>query len=58
MTCGVLFFRGGDDFVGRETDAVIDHAHAHVAGADGDLFGAVGMTVKTGLGDEEGEPAA
>ena len=31
----------------RHADAVIDHLQAHVGGAHGDLFGAVGMAIET-----------
>ena len=44
---------GGDDLVGGEADAVIDHFKAHFAGPDGDLLGAVGMTVEPRLAHQE-----
>src|SRR5690348_10525222 len=47
-----LLERGVDDAVGRETDALVDHFHAAVAGAHGDLLGAVRMTVEAGLADQ------
>ena len=42
----------------READAVIDHLHAGIAGARGDLLGAVGMAVEAGLADQEFQPPA
>ena len=43
---GVLLDGGGDDFGGGQADAFVVDVHAAIAGAGGDLFGAVGMAVK------------
>ena len=43
---------------GRQADALVDDVHADVAGADGDLLGAVGVAVEAGLADEDLQPAA
>ena len=43
---------------GGEADAVINDVHAGIAGAHGDLLGAVGMAVEARLADQEFEPAA
>ena len=49
--------RGGD-LGRRQADALVDDVHAGVARADGDLLGAVGVAVETGLADEELQPPA
>jgi hypothetical protein len=36
----------------READALVDDVHAAIAGAHGDLLGAVGMAVEAGLADQ------
>ncbi len=54
----VLFRRRRDDRLGGQTDAVIDHLHAGVAGAGGDLLGAVGMAVEARLADQKFQPPA
>ena len=41
-----------------QADAFVDHFHAAVAGAHGDLFRAVGMAIEAGLADQEFQPAA
>ena len=54
-----LLIGGGADDLGRgQADAFVMDVHAAIAGAGGDLFGAVGMAVKAGLADEEFQPAA
>ena len=54
----VLGDRGGDDLLRREPDALVDDLEAGVAGAYGDLLGAVGVPVETGLADQQPQPAA
>ena len=54
----VLGDRGGDDLLGRQPDALVDDLEAGVAGAYGDLLGAVGVPVETGLADQQPQPAA
>ena len=49
----VLFRRRSGDRLRRQTDAVIDNFHAGVAGASGDLLGAVGVAVEARLADQE-----
>ena len=49
----VLGHGGGDDLLGRQADALVDDLEAGVAGADGDLLGAVGVPVEARLADEE-----
>src|SRR5262249_50034020 len=41
------------DLAGRQANAFIDDLHAGIASADGDLLGAIGMTIEAGLTDEE-----
>ena len=53
-----LLERGVDDCAGRQADALVDHLHAAVAGAHGDLLGAVGMAVEAGLADQDLEAPA
>jgi hypothetical protein len=48
-----FFERGVDDLLRRQADALVDDLHARVAGAHGDLLGAVGMAVEAGLADEQ-----
>src|SRR6202042_2604104 len=49
--------RGGD--LGRgEADALVDHLHAGVAGAQGDLLGSVGVAVEAWLADQDLDPVA
>ena len=43
---------------GRQPDALVDHLEAGVAGAHGDLLGAVGVAVEAGLADQQPQPAA
>ena len=43
---------------GRQADALVDDFHADIAGADGDLLGAVGVAVEAGLADQEFDAAA
>ena len=47
-----------DDLVRGQPDAVVDHVHAGVGGAHGDLLGAVGMAVEPRLADQKLEPPA
>src|SRR3954470_19252169 len=54
----VLVPGGGGDLLGREPDALIDDLHARVAGGDGHLLGAVGVTVEAGLGHQQTRGAA
>ena len=49
---------GVDDALGRQPDALVDHLHAAIAGAHGDLLGAVGMAVEAGLADQHLDAAA
>src|SRR5262249_41965316 len=42
-----------DDLLRGKADALVDHVHARVARARGDLLGPVGMAVEAGLGDQE-----
>ena len=50
--------RGGGDARRRQADAIVDHLEAAVAGAQGDLLGAVGMAIEPGLADQHlGAPA-
>ena len=55
--CDVLRHGGRDDLRGRQPDALVDHLEAGVAGADGDLLGAVGVAVEAGLADQQPQPA-
>ena len=41
------------DLRGRQPDALVDDVHAGVAGAHGDLLGAVGVAVEARLADED-----
>ena len=52
----VLGHRGGDDLVGGQPDPLVDDLEAGVAGADGDLLGAVAVSVETRLGDQHAQP--
>ena len=54
----VLGHRRGDDLGRRQADALVDDLEAGVARAYGDLLGAVGVPVETGLADEQPQPAA
>ena len=49
----VLVARRRDDLFGRESDPLVDDFEAGVARGDGDLLGAVGVSVESGLGDEQ-----
>src|SRR5947207_14124711 len=51
-----LLHRGRDDLLGREPDALVDHLEPGVAGADGDLLGAVGMAVQPRFPDQDPQP--
>jgi hypothetical protein len=51
----VLGDRGGDDLLGREPDALIDHLEAGVPGPHRDLLGAVAVSVQAGLADEHAQ---
>ena len=42
-----------DQFGRRRTNAGVNHVEAGVAGAHGDLFGAIGMAIETRLADKE-----
>ena len=53
MTCAPFSRAVRDDLGRRQADAVVDHLHAGVAGAQRDLLGAVGMAVEAGLADDE-----
>src|SRR3954451_15140103 len=52
-----LLQRARGDLRRREADALVDDIHADVAGADGDLLGAVGVPVEARLADEDLQPA-
>src|SRR6185437_12898339 len=54
----LLLLRRVDDLLRRQANALVDHLHAGVARADGDLLGAVTMAVETGLADQESHAAA
>ena len=54
----VLGDRGRDDLLGRQPDALVDDLEAGVAGAHGDLLGAVGVPVEARLADEQPQPLA
>ena len=54
----VLGHRRGDDLLGGQPDALVDHLEAGVAGADGDLLGAVGVPVEARLADQQPQPPA
>ena len=48
-----LVDRRAGDLRRRQPDALVDDVHAGVAGAHGDLLGAVGVPVEAGLADED-----
>ena len=50
---GVLVACRGGDLLGGQADPGVDDFHPGVASGDGDLFGAVGVPVEAGLGDEQ-----
>ena len=52
----VLLQRRLGDLLGGQADALVDHLHAGVAGAQGDLLGAVGVPVEAGLADQDLDP--
>src|SRR6202000_1461564 len=54
----VLLQGRGGDLLGREADALVDDLHADVAGAQGDLLGAVGVAVEARLADQDLDPVA
>ena len=54
----VLLDGGVGDLLRRQADALVDHLHAHVAGADGDLLGAVRVAVEAGLADQDPDRVA
>jgi hypothetical protein len=58
ITCGLMLRAPPPRSLRRETNPVIDHVHARIPRADGDLLGPIGMAVETRLGDKEREPAA
>ena len=58
MTCDALVDRGAHDLRRRQADALVDDFHADVAGAHGDLLGAVGVAVEARLADQELEAPA
>ena len=51
-----LLQRAGGDLRRRQPDALVDDVHADVAGAHGDLLGAVGVPVEARLADEDLQP--
>jgi hypothetical protein len=53
---GALGLRRVDDLARGQADALIGDVHPAVARAEGDLLGAVGMTVEARLADEELQP--
>src|SRR5690606_37969071 len=53
-----LVDRGAYDLSRREADPLVDDLHAHIAGAHGDLLGAVRVSVETWLTDQELDAAA
>ena len=53
-----LVDRRAGDLLGGQADALVDDLHADVAGAHGDLLGAVGVAVEAGLADEDLHRAA
>ena len=54
----VLLDRRGGDLLRGQPDALVDHLHADVAGADGDLLGAVRVPVEAGLADQDPQAVA
>ncbi len=54
----LLVCRRRNDLGRGQADALVVEIHAAVAGAGGDLFGAVGMAVKAGLAHQELQAAA
>ena len=50
--------RRGGDLLGRQADPLVDDLHADVAGAQGDLLGAVRVAVEAGLADQDLDPVA
>ena len=52
-----LVDRGARDARRREANALVDHVHARVAGAHGDLLGAVRMAVQARLANQDLHPA-
>ena len=48
-----LFYRRLHDFGGCQADAVVMNLHPAIAGPGGDLFGPVGMAVKTGFAHQK-----
>src|SRR6187200_844026 len=54
----VLLQGGLGNLLGGEADALVDHLHAGVAGPQGDLLGAVGVPVESGLADQDLDPVA
>ena len=57
-TCTLSSTRGAHDLRRRQADAFVDDLHAAVAGAHGDLLGAVGVAVEARLADQELDAAA
>ncbi len=53
-----LVDRRAGDLRRGQPDPLVDDLHARVAGADGDLLGAVRVPVEPGLADQDLEPAA
>ena len=49
----ILVAGGRGDLLRGQADALVDDLHAGVACGDGDLLGAVGVTIEPGLGHEE-----
>jgi hypothetical protein len=52
-----LLQRGGDDLRGGQADPFVDDLHPDVTRTQGDLLGAVGVTVEPRLADEDLDPA-
>src|SRR5215475_2587345 len=54
----VLGDRGGCDLARGQPNPVVDDFEAGVAGPDGNLLGAIGVSIEAWLTDEEAQPRA
>ena len=50
-TCTLSSRAGRGNLLGRQPDSLVDDLDTAVAGAQGNLLGAIGVTVKPGLAD-------
>jgi hypothetical protein len=53
-----FLLRRFDKFSRRRADAGVDHVEPRVAGAHGDLLGAIRMAIEAGLADQKFRPLA